>query len=140
MPLPDKTLYSQPTSRDTGINSVNVNSGGQVIGAIINNDIHLDLFADIEAIWSYTTAPTADKRIEIHLLYARDGTNFEELSPNTVVAGFSPPADTSQHQRMIARAAKLLPYPFKVAVKNVDTAQSITITIKLSSYSLQHVD
>ncbi|GIV52434.1 MAG: hypothetical protein KatS3mg038_2955 [Candidatus Kapaibacterium sp.] len=140
MPLPDKTLYSTPLARNTGITNIAIPSGNTAMGSVVNNDSDLNLFANVDLVWSYGIAPASDKLVEVHILYALDGINFEELSSHTVVAGLSPPADTAAHRRLLVRGLRILPHAFKLAIRNVDTGQTITVTASMSTYSLQQVD
>ena len=141
------TTYTQSlaasASRTSGISSQTIATAHAYLGSAIDNATNLDPYADIEAVWSYGSAPTVSKTVKIHLLWSQDATNYEEGSdsgtetpplPGCLVAVFSPPADTSTHRKLF-QGIPLSPYKFKAFVENVDTAQTITITLNISTRS-----
>lgn len=138
MALPDTHKLASITSRSTGISNANVTSGAEVAGSVIDNATNLDSFLDVEIIWSYATAPTANKTVEIRMLYSLDGTNYEESW--RVIGAVSPPADTVSHRRLVVTGLLLEPLPFKLAVKNVDTAQTVTVTLNAVTYNMQTIE
>lgn len=137
---------STPTSRTTGISSASIATGANWLGAEINNATNNDPYADIEITWSYASAPTAAKKMDVYLLYAMDGTNYEQgagdgtgtgdVDPlaGCLIGSVSPSADTTAHRKVIATRMELLAYPFKILVANVDTAQTATVTVLCKTY------
>ncbi|GIV52797.1 MAG: hypothetical protein KatS3mg038_3817 [Candidatus Kapaibacterium sp.] len=134
MPLPDFVTLVAGVNRTTGITSQSIASGTNFIGSTIDNAANLDAILDLEIIWQYATAPTANKSVRIYLRYALDGVNFETANTTdepvwlAQVAGFSPPANTNQY-RIVRGDIPLLPYPFQIVVRNHDTTQPITVTV-----------
>jgi hypothetical protein len=129
MALPDYTSLTTGTSRTTGFSSTVIASGSEITGSEIDNATNLDEILDCEIIWSYGTAPTANKTVELWALYSFDGTNYTTRADGGVLLrAFSPPADTATH-RMPIMNVWLMPYKFKLHVRNVDTGQSITVTV-----------
>ena len=136
MPLPDYISLVGGTARATGISSQEVASGYNYLSStVIDNSSILDDLADFEIIWQYSTAPTANKSLRLYIVYSMDGENWEDAASDTVepvqltlVTAWSPPADTVSH-RIIRGSFPLLPYPFRLLVRNHDTGQAVTITV-----------
>jgi len=129
MALPDYTSLTTGTSRTTGFSSTVIATGSETAGSEIDNATNLDEILDCEIIWSYSVAPTANKTMEVWALYSFDGTNYTTRADGGVLLrAFSPPVDTSTH-RMPILNVWLMPYKFKLHVRNVDTGQSITATV-----------
>jgi hypothetical protein len=130
MPLPDYTSLVTGTSRATGFSSTVIDHTNETTGSEIDNATNLDEILDCELVWRYAgQAPTPNKTVEIWLLYSFDGTNYTTRADGGVLLrAFSPPADTSTH-RLPILGVWLMPYKFKLHVRNVDTGQSITVTM-----------
>jgi len=129
MALPDYTSLTTGTSRTTGFSSTVIANGAETTGSEIDNATNLDEILDCEIIWSYGTAPTANKTVEVWALYSFDGTNYTTRADGGILLrAFSPPADTATH-RMPILNVWLVPYKFKLHVRNVDTGQPITVTV-----------
>lgn len=128
------------TSRSSGIASASVQNTKAYIGSAIDNATNLDAYADIEIVWAYGTNPTASKNLKVYLLYAEDGTNYEEGAGDgsTVTApleaclvdAVSPAADTNTHRKLFP-AIPIAPYKFKPLVYNLDTGQTATVTLNV---------
>lgn len=138
MALPDTHKLTSATSRTTGISSAAVASGSETVGSVIDNSTNLDRYLDVEIVWSYTTAPTANKTVEIRMLYSLDGTNYEDSW--RVIGAVSPPANTATYRRLVVAGLMLEPLPFKLSVKNVDTGQTVTVTLSAKTYNEQTVE
>jgi len=137
MALPDYISLVGGTARATGISNQQINSGYNYLSStVIDNAQNLDDLADFEIIWQYyDTAPTANKSLRLYIVYSMDGENWEDAASNTtepvrltLVTAWSPPADNASH-RMIRGNFPLLPYPFRLLVRNHDTGQTVTITV-----------
>ena len=135
MALPDYITQSGYTSRTTGISSQSINSGSGYLGSEIDNATNGDDVMNVEVVYSYATAPTANKTAELWILYSYDGTNYEEGNSTTaplptarLVRAWSPPANTSTH-RFFVFDYTLAHKKFKLLVRNVDTAQQMTVTV-----------
>jgi hypothetical protein len=130
MPLPDYTSLVTGTSRATGFSSTVIDHTNETTGSEIDNATNLDEILDCELVWRYVgQAPTPNKTVEVWLLYSFDGTNYTTRDDGGILLRvFSPPADTSTH-RLPILGMPLMPYKFKLHVRNVDTGQSITVTM-----------
>lgn len=143
MALPDYIGPVAGTSRTSGISSASVATTANYLGSAIDNATNLDSIADIEFVWSYATAPTANTSLRLYILYAFDGTNYEEGAgdgtgtgdvdplPHCLIRSVSPPADTSAHRACFS--VPIEPYKFKLLVMNVDTGQTATVTVNVKT-------
>lgn len=131
----DSIKLEAATSRASGFSSTTIANGSGTDGSVIANQTNLDRYLTAEFVYSYGTAPTANKSVEIYLLYSVDGTNYEEESPHALVGGFSPGADTSSHRRVFLRNVPIKPFAFKIRIKNVDTGQTITVTVNAYTHN-----
>ena len=142
MALPDNIGLVAGTSRTTGIAAQTCENGNNFLGSAINNAANLDDLLDFEFVYAYGTNPTAAKTLKLVLLYSKDGTNYEEgagdgatdgsdvdpLPSSRVLLSISPDADTGTH-RILRGDIPLLPYAFKMLLMNVDTGQTVTVTV-----------
>lgn len=140
MALPDEFKLKAASSRSSGFSTTTIANAAAQDGSAIDNAANLDLFLTAEFVWSYGTNPTANRTVEMYLLYSVDGTNYEEESPAALIGSFSPPADTGTHRRVLIRAWPLRPFAFKLRLKNVDTGQTITVTVNAFTHNEQVVD
>lgn len=125
------------TSRSSGFSSTTIADGATGTGSAIDNATNLDLFLSAEFSYSYGTSPTANKTVNIYLTYSIDGTNYEDVGNACLIGSFSPSADTSSHREMRIKNWPLLPYKFKIVVVNVDTGQTITLTVASYTHNEQ---
>lgn len=140
MPLPDSFRLEAATLRTSGFSSTTIATAAATTGSTIANQTALDEFLTVEFDYSFATNPTAGKTVEIYLLYSVDGTNFSEESAVELIGSFSPDVDTSSHRRVIIKDYPLLPFAFKIHIKNVDTGQTITVTVNAYTHSSKVID
>jgi hypothetical protein len=143
MALPDTFALTVGVSRASGITSASLTAGANYLGSAIDNSTNLDLYADIEIVWSCSLTPTADAVLEVYLLYSLDGTNYEDgstsVDPKAPMAGAAPVyADTATHRYLI-RGVSLEPLAFKALVKS-EINQAATVTVNIITYREQVVD
>ena len=135
MALPDYFKIGSLVSTSTGVSSQAIANDATFTSATeIDNTSDRYGYMAVEVTWQYATAPTAGKSVEVYLLRSLDGTNYEEVASQALVAGFSPPADTAAHRRVLLTALPLVAAKYKFAVRNVDTAQAITISLLAYRY------
>jgi hypothetical protein len=88
-----------------------------------------------ELLYQFGVAPTAAKAIDIYIETSADGTSFEDaMIASGWVQRISPAADTNAHRVALPRIA-LKPVAYRVRVVNVDTGQSVTVTLALYTFS-----
>lgn len=134
MALPDKLKPTALTLLTTGISNQTIANDASFVGSEIDNTSTRYSLMAVEVAWSYTTAPTANKTVELQIQEAIDGTNYED-TPRTIAA-FSPPADTADHRRVLLTAYPLLADKFKLVVKNTNTGQTIKATVRAWGYDM----
>jgi hypothetical protein len=134
MALPDYLKPTSQTSLSTGIANQSVANGTVYTGTEIDNRTTRYGFMAVEAVWSYGTAPTANRTVEIRIL--ENNGNGYETDNGRVIAAFSPPADTSSHSRVLVSERPLRANRFKLAVRNVDTEAALTVTLYAYAYDL----
>lgn len=140
MALPDVFKLNAATARTSGFSSTAIANAASANGSTIDNATNLDELLTAEVVYSYGTNPTASKTIKIYLCYAPDGTNFESHDASNLISTFSPAANTSTHRRTLIKGYPLLPFAFRLVVENVDTGQTITVTINAYTHNSQVVD
>lgn len=144
MPLPDTIGLVGGSARTSGIAAASVANTTNFLGSEIDNATNLDDIADILLMYAFGTNPTAAKTLSLHIVYAFDGTNYEEgagdgsngandVDPmgHTLIGSVSPAADTATHRKLMS--IDLLPYKFKLLVRNVDTGQTATVTVTIAT-------
>lgn len=88
-----------------------------------------------EIVYQYSVAPTAGKNLNLYVERAKDGSNFEDASPNNGwLMMISPAADTDSH-RVALPVIPLMPEAVRLRIVNVDTAQTVTVTLNLYTHS-----
>ncbi len=142
MALPDYSKLVGGDARTSGISLASISTGANYLGSEINNAANLDEFADIEVVWSFGTNPTAGQPLKVYILYAFDGSNYEDGAgvgtgsgdvdpfPHSLVDTIGVLADTGTH-RVLLRDIPLEPYKFKVLVMNDATGQTATVTVNV---------
>lgn len=141
MALPDRVTQVAATTRATGITGASLISGSNYLGAEIDNTVNQDDLLSLQIVYSFATAPTANKTARLWLLFSFDGTNYEEgdgngtssgnvnpLATSFLVRCWSPPADTGTHRINVFDIQ--IPWKkMKLLVQNVDTGQTMTVTV-----------
>lgn len=141
MALPDTLqLASAGSAKTSGFSGTTIADGATGTGSAIANQTNLDAYLTAEFVYSYGSSPTASKTVKIYLTYAVDGTNYEDVDAKNQIGAFSPAADTSTHRVTMLRNVPLLPFAFKIVVVNVDTGQTITLTINAYTHNDAVVD
>jgi hypothetical protein len=122
------------TSRTSGISADAITAGANLLGDEIDNATNLDDLADIELVFSHGSNPTEDEVYELYLIYAKDGTNYEDggaaVDPKKAPDGsFAVFADTSTHRSLVGDIP-LLPYKFKILIKS-EVSVNGTLTVNV---------
>lgn len=132
-------LWTAGTSRTTGISGVTINSGAGNLGSEIDNSSNKDRFLNLELQFTHGSAPTVNTPWLVYVLYAIDGTNYEEGGTSVQpkkwhVACFPVFADTSAHR--VARAnIPIAPFKFKLLVWNGTNQNSSSSSVTLAAYT-----
>jgi len=127
-------------SRAAGISAASLNAGANALGSAIGNDSNLDRWADFELQFTCSVAPTANTVVELYLLYALDGTNYEDGSAapidptKTPVGVFTARAVTSA-QRVTLSHVPLSPHKFKCLLKSELDQNATGVTLTCYTYN-----
>ena len=145
MALPDTFPFTTPTNRSTGISAQAIAAGANYLGSEIDNSANLDTLCDIEVDYTPGVGPTAGDYIEAYLVYAQDGTNYEDgdatpTDPVKASVGIVRCFTDTTRRRFLISGVPLSQFKFKVLLKS-EVAQSITVNaVTLKSYRLQVTD
>lgn len=128
----------------TELNSLTNNSRA-ISSAEGGDTTDAELYGDFELVVTFGTNPTADTTIDLYLVRAADGTNYEDgdasvrPSPDAFVGSFPVRAVTTA-QRMIVRDVPLPPGLWKAVIHNNGTGQTFAAsgnTLKVRPHNLQ---
>lgn len=125
--------WNAMVSRTTGIAAQAVAAGANYLGSEIDNTANLDTHLDIQIGVTCGTAPTANKTVEIYILLALNGTDYEQGNADPVDP--TRPADALFVARAVTTAQvvtitglQIPPAKFKILVKSeLDQTASITV-------------
>lgn len=135
------------TPRTTGIATQTLNTVSRFAGAEIDNSVNLDEQCDIVLLFTLAATPTAGDPIKVYILYAMDGTNYEDgipttndgahddgyaANPSAQVASIGTLA-VATAQKMTLRGIGLRPYKFKLMIYN-GTTKSCTSLLTVLLY------
>jgi hypothetical protein len=129
--------WAAATSRTTGISAQSIANGAGYVGSEIDNATNLDDTMDIEVIINCSTAPTANLVLYVYVLYALDGTNYEDGSSSQVPVGVPmiaiPARNVTGAQRVMFRGMTISPLKFKILCWN-SLGQTSTTTVTAKTY------
>ena len=127
---------SQQTAFTSGMAAEAIaNGASDVSNTLDNSGATRSGYLSGEIAYQYTTAPTAAKQLALYVERSMDGTNFEDASPNNGwIMTLSPTADTDAH-RFALPAIPLQPESYRLRVVNVDTGQTVAVTLNLYTFS-----
>lgn len=122
------------TARTSGISAESVAAGANFLGAEIDFSSIKDTDAAISIAFECGSAPTANKTLELYILYAPDGTNYEDggtsVDPTGVPAGIVAARAVTTAQRGPTIVAKILPFKAKLLIKSeLDQTAAVTVSI-----------
>lgn len=125
--MANQLLWTAPTNISTGITGNTVNTGAGALSSEYNNESNRRRFLAIELTMDHGSAPTVNREWLVYVLYALDGTNYEDGGTSTQpkknpAAAFPVRADTNT---LITSAVDIpiAPFKFKLLVWN-DTDQN----------------
>jgi hypothetical protein len=110
------------------------NNSWSTVGSNFNNGIGQTgdgyLFCELQGAFTFAAAPTAGSAVQVMLLRAQDGTNFEDTSTSTVKLGRLPnvtlPVTSGQTTTRVTLEVKCPPGLFRAQALNDGTGQTIT--------------
>lgn len=132
--------WNGSSSRTTGISaSDNFANGSGLLSDEIDNTTNLDTMMDIQLGFDPESAPAAGASFYIYVLYALDGTNYEDggtalqptaKTPATPIACRA--VDTAQ--KVNANQIAISPHKFKILVWNATAVQHDAVTLLARTY------
>ncbi len=135
--------WRAPVDRSSGIAAGALANNAYLASSAVANQTNLEDVLEGELLWSYAIAPTVSTRIDLFILYAVDGTNYEEggvgAAPiKSLALSFTVIADTNAHRAHFALDL-IHPFPFKVILFNNATGQTATVTLLLKTTGMKMV-
>ena len=126
--------WTTPTSRTTGIATESITTAAGFVGSEIDNATNLDEYLDLDIAFSCDTAPAENTVLLVYLLFAVDGTNYEDGSTSVQSKGVPMPVaafNVTTGQRKALTQIPIPPSKFKIAIWNtLDQTAVVTVTAK----------
>lgn len=126
--------WNTPSSRSTGIAASNdfANATG-LLSSEIDNSSYLDTHMSLQLAFTPEAAPTAGVVFNLYILYAVDGTNYEDggtaLQPVKMPVENVPCQANTNAQKVTVEGIQISPYKFKVLVWNATAKQHDAVTL-----------
>lgn len=139
--MANELLWTGGTSRTTGISGATLAAGANFLGDAIDNGTNKDRFCAIEVTFTGASTPTVDTLLEIYILYAADGTNYEDgdatpTDPKKPPVGCVAARAVAGAQKQTLPAIPLSPFKFKILVKSeLDVAITSALTVLCHTYN-----
>lgn len=144
--MPAKALkWTDPVNVADPISGVTVNDGAGALGTEYDNETNKHRWARFELEFQHGTGPTRGKQWKLFLLYAQDGTNYEDgsasVEPTKAHVLSAGARNVTTAQRVAMGYARIDPFKFKPLVWN-DTGQnssanSVTLHVEVFDEELQ---
>ena len=119
---PSARAGNPATVMSTDLNSLA--DGAAVLSGALSNDANdeLDLYADVELLFTAAAAPDADMTLDLYVVRSVDGTNFEDATaarpPASGYVGSFVSANSTGAQRLVVPRVELPPEDFKLLLVN----------------------
>lgn len=117
-------------------------NAGSALGTEYNNASNLNLFGDFQLDVTFAAGPTAGTGINLYLVPATDGTNYNDgattARPVIFLRGTWPLRNVATQQRLTISGVQLPPLKFKIFVVNNSTGRAFPATgttVKMVPYS-----
>lgn len=128
-------LWVAPTNVTSPISGVTINSGAGNLGSEYDNETNRHQMASFSLAFQHGSAPTAGRLWLLYLLYAIDGTNYEDgdgsTQPRKRAAAVFPVRAVTTAQRVTVHVP-ILPFKLKPLVWNGTDQNSSTSAVTLS--------
>ena len=115
--------WTTPASRTTGISAETIAAGANFLGDEIDNGTNKDRFITVNLTFTPGAAPTADKTIELYIIYDVTSSDYEDGDATPVdpkkspVATFLTKASTDA-QQIAFENIPIAPFAFKFLLKS----------------------
>jgi hypothetical protein len=132
--------WTTATSRTSGISSESISAGANNLGDEVDNSSNKDRFASFSLIFTCATAPTAGKVMELYIVYAIDGTNYEAgdatpTDPVKIRAGVFPARNVTAAQRVNLTNVPLAPFKLKCLLKSELDQNATSVTMQMYTHN-----
>jgi len=131
--MANEIKWATPASRTTGIVTQAIAAGANYLGSEIDNGTNKDRFITVDLTFTCGSAPTADKTIELYVIYDVTSSDYEEgdATPTdpkkSPVAIFAAKAVTAA-QQIVFESIPIAPFAFKLLLKSeLDQSASCTL-------------
>lgn len=135
-----QVTWSAPTSITTGISAGSLNAGANLLGSEYDNETQQYRWAMATLTWTCSTASTAHEVVELYLIYATDGTNYEDggtsVDPyKAPVATFKDDGGTGAQKQTAQVLIPLGPFKFKPLIKSELTNNATLVTLEIEVFN-----
>lgn len=132
--------WDSAVSRTTGISTASINAGANNLGSEISNNTNKDRWATFELQFTCASAPTAGTVFELYLIYAIDGTNYEDgdatpTDPIKIRAGVFPARNVTSAQRIVLANIPLSPFKVKCLLKSELDQNATSVTLSMYTHN-----
>jgi len=133
--------WADPTSRATNIAGASLAAGGNLLSDAIANETNKDRYLALELLFSNSGTTSTGTFIETYLLYAQDGTNYEDgsaaVDPKKTFDNVFINAGTAagSPQRQNIPDIPINPFNFKVLLKSEFTNAISGVTLSAHTYN-----
>lgn len=136
--MPNAVKWTTPTNVASPISGASVNAGAGNLGTEYDNETNKHRYAAFELTFTHGSAPTANRQWLLYLVYAIDGTNYENggaaLQPSKMqVAAFPVRAVTGA--QVITVYVPLLPFKFKPLIWNDTNINGTSVTLDMEVFN-----
>lgn len=136
--MANEVKWKAPTNRATGISSGSLNAGANLLSNEIDNQTNLNRFLALELLWTCSTASNAGEVVEVYILTALDGTNYED--GGTTVDSYKAPVGTfvddggTGAQRQAMAGIPIPPFKFKVLIRSELSQNATSVDLDAETY------
>lgn len=141
--MPNLVLWAAPTAIATGISAGSAAAGAGILGSEYDNETNKHRFATATLTVTHATAATANRVWLLYLLFATDGTNYEDGGASTQPAKLQtvafPVRGVTTAQKITIPNIQLPPHKLKALLWN-DTDQSgasVTLELEVTNEEIQ---
>jgi hypothetical protein len=125
--MPNEILNTSPTNVTSPISSGSASADAGILGSEYDNETNRKRFATFVLNVTHATAATANRVWLLYLVFAPDGSNYEDgdasTKPQRMHVSAFPVRDVTTAQKIVMPAISLPPFKFKPLLWN-DTDQS----------------
>lgn len=136
--MANEVKWKSPNSRTTGIASNVIASGANTLGSEIDNSTNKDRFLSITSNLQSAVAPTENTVMEYYILYAPDGTTYEDggasVDPKKFPVALHPVKNLTTFQNLVFSKIPLEPFKFRILLKS-ELNQSTNAIVSAYTYN-----